>query len=501
MTGPILEAKGISKIFPGVQALNQVDFDVLPGELHVLIGENGAGKSTLVNILQGSFPPSSGDLFLAGEKVVLKSPEDGLVKGIGGVSQELMLVPWLDVARNIFLNREPRKGPLRLLDLKAMHEESRSLLREFDLDIDTRLPVKDLGAATKQKIGLAKVLRTKPKIFILDEPTAILSERDVEILFAKLQVLKAQGTSIIYISHRMQEIRQIGDRVTVLRDGAKVGTVPVKDVTDDELIRMMVGRSLGSLYSRRRGKPGEEMLRLEGCSLASGPKDVDLLVRRGEIVGIAGLVGSGRTELARGIFGIDPFTKGRIFVEGREVKPKHPFNMIGNGTILVPEERKTQGVALKLPVLANILMASYRKRFGRFYKRRLAEKVANDAIAALKIVVSSFKAKVNTLSGGNQQKVVIAKSLETHAKIFIFDEPTRGIDVGAKVEIHSIMDELVNKGSGILMISSDLPEILGMSDRIYVMYQGRIVGCYNHDEATQDLICGVMTGMKGCAEK
>ncbi|MDI6870827.1 MAG: sugar ABC transporter ATP-binding protein [Bacillota bacterium] len=485
------------KQFPGVRALDGVNFDVRPGEVHVLIGENGAGKSTLSKILMGVIAADEGEILFEGRPIRLRSPLDARQHGIGGVYQEFMLVPWLNVAQNIFLNREPRRWKgLPFVDHRRMHEESREILSAFGLEVDTRLPVKHLDTALQQMVEISKVLSTSPRVLVLDEPTAMLTDREVSRLFERIEELRRQGVAIVYISHRLQEIRKIGDRVTVLRDGRYVGTVNIRDVSDDQLVEMMVGRSISQMYPRSRRAPGAEALRLQGFSVKGGPQEADFVVRYGEIVGLAGLVGAGRTELVRGIFGIDPIQKGELLIDGRKVTPRSPNQMIQLGVGLLSEDRKRFGLALKSPVHWNTVMASLRRHFPRgVVRERKVQSIAREYVEKLRIVTPSVLRQVRYLSGGNQQKVVMAKWLDTKAKILIFDEPTRGIDVGAKAEVHALMDQLAQEGNAIIMISSDLPEVLGMSDRIYVLFQKRIVGEFKHGEANQEKIASLMLGI------
>jgi ribose transport system ATP-binding protein len=491
---PILQAKGISKGFPGVQALEDVSCDIYPGEVHVLIGENGAGKSTLSKILMGAYSHDAGQLFLEGRPVRFQRPLDALKEGIGGVHQELMLVPWLNVAQNIFLNREPRRAGL-FIDHRRMHEESRRILAELDVTIDTETPVKYLSTALQEMVEIAKILAFNPRVLILDEPTAVLTEREVKSLFRRIQCLKEAGVAIIYISHRLPEIRQIGDRITILRDGRHVKTVPMAEITNDQIVQLMVGRSLTNLYPRRRRAPGEEALRVEDLTVKSGPRSVDLEVYKGEIVGIAGLVGAGRSEVARAVFGIDKIEKGQVYLFGEPVTPRSPFQMVRQGVGLIPEDRKLLGLALKTTVAWNTVMASLRKCFPKMVVNdQKIRGIAEHFVKELRIATPGVGRQVRFLSGGNQQKVVLAKWLNTESKLLIFDEPTRGIDVGAKVEVHTLMDQYAQENA-VLMISSDLPEVIGMSDRIYVMYQGRIVGHFRHEEATQDKIASLMLGV------
>lgn len=494
---PVLEARGIVKQFPGVRALDGVDFAVRAGEIHVLIGENGAGKSTLSKILMGIHTADEGEILLDGHPVRIRTPLEARRHGIGGVYQEFMLVPWLNVAQNIFLNREPRRWKgLPFVDHRRMCDESRRLLSSFGVEIDTRAPVKHLETALQQMVEIARVLSTEPRVLVLDEPTAVLTGREVNRLFERVNKLRSQGVAIIYISHRLQEIRQIGDRVTVLRDGKRIGTVNIKDVTDDELVQMMVGRSIFQMCPRNRREPGAEALRLKAVSVRGGPKSVDFVVHYGEIVGLAGLVGAGRTELVRGIFGIDPIESGEVYLDGRRIMPRSPAQMIGLGVGLLSEDRKRFGLALQSTVAWNTVMASLRRHFPRgVIKEQKVANIAQEYVEKLRIATPSVHRPVRFLSGGNQQKVVMAKWLDTKAKIIIFDEPTRGIDVGAKAEVHALMDQLAQEGAAIIMISSDLPEVLGMSDRIYVLSQRHIVGEVAYNEASQEKIAALMLGV------
>ena len=494
---PVLEAKGILKQFPGVRALDGVSFEVRPGEVHVLLGENGAGKSTLSKILMGVYTADEGEIVFEGSPITIRNPLDARRHGIGGVHQELMLVPWLDVAQNIFINREPRRFRLLpFIDHRRMHAESREMLASFGVEIDTRSPVKRLDTAVQQMVEIVKALSTDPKVLVLDEPTAMLTEREVDELFARIDLLRKRGVAIVYISHRLQEIRRIGDRVTVLRDGRYIGTVAVRGTTDDELVQMMVGRSVSQLYPPADRAPKAEALRLHGFSVRGGPQDTDLVVHYGEIVGLAGLVGAGRTELVRGIFGIDPVDGGELLMDGARVVPRSPDQMIKLGVGLLSEDRKRYGLALKKPVSWNTVMASLPRHFPHgIVNDRQVDAIASGYVDRLRIVTPSVRRPAGNLSGGNQQKVVIAKWLDTKAKIFVFDEPTRGIDVGAKAEVHALMDGLAREGAAVVMISSDLPEVLGMSDRIYVLFHKRVVGEFDHAGATQEKVAALMLGI------
>ncbi len=494
---PILEARNISKEFPGVKALDEVSIQVRPGEVHVLIGENGAGKSTLSKILMGVYTSDKGEILFDGKPAHIRNPHDARALGICGVHQEFMLVPWMNVAQNIFINREPRIWPgLPFIDHKKMHEDSRKLLSSFNVNINTKQPVKYLDTALQQMVEIVKALSTNPKVLILDEPTAVLTDREVNSLFAHIEELRSRGVAIIYISHRLPEIRRIGDRVTVLRDGKYVATVDIKDTPDEELIKMMVGRSVSQLYTRNRQVPGKEALRLENFSVKGGPQNVDLVLHYGEIIGLAGLIGSGRTELVRGIMGIDQQTGGSLYIDGNKVTVGSPDKAIGLGLGLLPEDRKRYGLALKTNIAWNTIMASLKREFPKgVVRERKVRDIAQGYVKQLKIATDSVSKVVGFLSGGNQQKVVVAKWINTKAKILIFDEPTRGIDVGAKAEVHALMDKLVAEGNAIIMISSDLPEVLGMSDRVYTIFQCRSMGDCCFQEANQQRIGSLMLGV------
>ncbi len=496
-TAPILEARNISKEFPGVKALDNVSIQIRRGEVHVLIGENGAGKSTLSKILMGVYTADQGEILFEGKPINVRNPHDARSHGICGVHQEFMLVPWMNVAQNIFINREPKKWPgLPFIDHKKMHEDSRKLLASFNVDINTKQPVKYLDTALQQMVEIVKALSTDPKVLILDEPTAVLTEREVNNLFSHIESLRSRGVSIIYISHRLPEIRRIGDRVTVLRDGKYVATVDIKDTTDEELIRMMVGRDVSQLYPRNRQVPGKEALRLENFSVKGGPQCVNLELHYGEIIGLAGLIGSGRTELVRGIMGIDQKEGGKLFLEGKEVTIGSPDRAISLGLGLLPEDRKRYGLALKTNIAWNTVMASLKHEFPKnIVSEKKVNSIAQEYVKKLKIATDSVGKIVGFLSGGNQQKVVVAKWINTKAKILIFDEPTRGIDVGAKAEVHALMDKLVADGAAIIMISSDLPEVLGMSDRVYTIFQCKSVGECCFADASQQRIGSLMLGV------
>lgn len=487
----ILQLKGISKDFPGVRALDNVDFDLKRGEVHVLVGENGAGKSTLIKLLAGVFPPTEGDIYYQGEKVTVRNPKEGLDMGISVIYQEFNLVPYISVAKNIFLGREPRRKWLPfLIDYPRLHETAKQIIESFGTSFDVKTNVANLGVAHMQLVEMAKAFSVKASILVMDEPTAALTKREIERLFRSIREFKKQGISIIYISHRLEEILEIADRITILRDGKVVHTMRVEEVSNlEEIIRHMVGRSMESFFSREfLEQKGEVALEVRSLSREGVLDNVNLHVRSGEIVGLAGLVGSGRTELVRTIFGADTRDKGQIRVFGQEVTT-NPAKSVALGIGFIPEDRKAEGLALILPVRENMVMASLRRLFPLgVINPRKESRVVNEYVQKLKIATPSILRVAKFLSGGNQQKVIVAKWLCTQANIFIFDEPTRGIDVGGKAEIHQLMNELVKQGAAVLMVSSELPEVLNMSDRIYVMRGGRIAKELMREEADQETV-------------
>jgi len=495
----LLQLKGISKQFPGVKALDNVNMDVKKGEVHVLLGENGAGKSTLMKILSGVYKKDSGNIFLDGKEVFINSVKDAENLGIGIIHQEFNLLPHRDIAQNIFLGNEPLKRSflrMHTLDKRTMYSKCNELLKTVGIDLDSHTLVKDLGIAQKQMVEIAKALSlANLKVLIMDEPTATLTKGEIDKLFSLIQMYKNRGISIIYISHRMEEIQIIGDRVTVLRDGKYIGTVPVKETPTSELIRMMVGRKITNLYKRDYNVPGSEALRVENLNLRGKFKDISFKIHQGEIVGFYGLVGAGRTEVAKAIFGEDRYDKGEIFINGKKVKYQTPSQSVKHKLGLLPEDRREEGLITKMMLKQNIVQASLKKTFPKGVLNSRAEKdLANHYISKLNIAAPNENVTVASLSGGNQQKVVLAKWLLTESQIIIFDEPTRGIDVGAKAEIYELMNDLAKSGRAIMMISSDLPEVIGLSDRIYVMYQGKIVAEFNHQNASQEQIVNFAIG-------
>jgi ABC-type sugar transport system ATPase subunit len=487
----------ISKEFPGVKALDKVSFELRRGEVHALVGENGAGKSTLMKILGGIYHPDSGRIILNGREVQIHSPGAAQSLGIAMIHQELNLVPYLSVAKNMFLGREPVVWQsLGVVHWKKLYERAIELLGELGLDISPLAQVDSLGIAQRQMVEVAKALSLNASIIVMDEPTATLTNEEVDSLFKLILRLKARGVSVIYISHRLEEVKAISDRVTVLRDGKTISTAANGvELSIDSIIRLMVGRDLGDRFPRRAYKATEELLCVEGLSSKGVLDDISIVVRSGEIVGVAGLVGSGRTELARAIFGADPKDDGKVYVRGHEVRIQSPLDAVKAGIGFLPEDRQAQGLILSMSVSDNITITVISELLKNgLIDRDAQQDIVNEYSSLLGIKAPSPAHLTRTLSGGNQQKVVLAKWLCAQSEILIFDEPTRGIDVGAKIEVYRIMSQLAEAGRGIIMISSELPEILAMSDRIVVMHEGRIAKEFSRREATQEKIMACATG-------
>lgn len=487
----LIEIKHVSKQFPGVLALDDVSFTLKPGEVHVLLGENGAGKSTLIKILSGLYHPSSGEIYVEGQLQHFANPKSAEKAGIATIYQELNLCENLTVAENIFIGRLPNR--LGKVDRKALQEQAKAALAELNLTYDPNMVVSQMGVAQKQMVEITKAVSRETKILIMDEPTAVLTEKEIVELFKVIHILKEKGVGIIYISHRLQELHEIGDRVTVLRDGKYIRTVNMRETTEDDLVTMMVGREIKDKFPARNCKIGDVVLRAEHISTADKVRDVTLEVRAREIVGIAGLVGSGRTEFARAIFGADPRTAGRILIDGKEVNIRSPLDAIQNGMGFVTEERKKDGLVLILPVEENIALASRKQNsVGLLANLKKQKATAEEYVEHIRIKTPSIRQLAENLSGGNQQKVVLAKWLSAKARIIIFDEPTRGIDVGAKAEVYHLMNQLLEEGVCIIMISSELPEIIGMSDRVVIMRDGAIGGELGKEEFDQKRMLAIM---------
>jgi len=491
MPQPIIELRDISKQFPGVRALDHVSFDVLPGEVHALLGENGAGKSTLIKIMTGAYQPDSGTILFDDKPVEIGGTSQSQNLGIAAIYQELSLYPELTIAENIFMGHQPRMR-FGLIDWQTMQQRARELLHELDADdLDPLQKVSGLSVGNQQRVEIAKALSQSARVLIMDEPTAALTQRDADRLFAIVRRLRERGVAVIYISHRLEEVFLLADRVTVLRDGQVVGTQPVGATSQPELIRMMVGRTLDALFPKHDATIGAPLLEVKDIAYGRMVRGVSFELRRGEIVGLAGLVGAGRSETALALFGITPAESGAIVLDGRAVNIRSPRQAMQLGLAYVPEDRKNQGLILPMTVRENTTMAILRRLTnGGFVDRRAERKITGEYVEQLRIRTPSIAQVVRNLSGGNQQKVVVAKWLAAKPKVLILDEPTRGIDVGAKAEIHRLMSALAEQGLAILMISSELPEILGMSDRVLVMRQGQIVAEFDRAHATQEAIIG-----------
>jgi ABC-type sugar transport system ATPase subunit len=490
----LLELRGITKAFPGVVALSHVDFDLRKGEVHALIGENGAGKSTLIKIGSGVLPADAGEIFLEGRPVSIPNPRVARALGIAAIHQERALFPDLSVLENLFMGRQPHR--FGLLHWRRMREEAHRVLEILQVSLDLDIPAGHLSAAQQQIVEIARALLQEARVLIMDEPTAPLTQRDVHILFQIVRQLKSRGVGIIYISHRLEEVFEVADRVTVLRDGYRILTADVSSVTREDLIRAMVGRVLDTLFPKEPSGIGPPVLEVRNLTKLPVLRDVSFTVHRGEIVGLGGLVGSGRTTLAQAVFGVSPPDSGDILVDGARVTIRSPAEAARLGLAYIPEDRQQHGLVLPFPVGENLSLAILHRiaRWG-FVQPDEEEFLAKGLIAQLDIRPPSSRIAASALSGGNQQKVVVGKWLATKPKVLLMDEPTRGIDVGAKAEIHRLMSALAREGMGILLISSELPELLGMCDRILVMHRGRIVGSLVRGEATQERVMALATGI------
>ncbi len=495
MSEALLELRGISKQFPGVRALSDVRFDLRSGEVHALMGENGAGKSTLIKILCGVQPPDEGEIVLDRAPVTIANPLHAYALGISPVHQELHLEPNLSVAENIFLGRQPTNR-FGLIDHRRLLKEARQVLEELGVSMDPQALVGGLSIAERQVIAIARAVSMHARIMIFDEPTSSLSRRESELLMAMIRRLRDQGVGIIYVSHRMEEIFSLCDRVTVFRDGRYVATRDVAATSMGELVRMIVGRDLESSAPRVATDTGAVVLEVRRLSKRGMLRDVSFSLRRGEIVGLSGLVGAGRTELARTIFCDMLADEGEVLVDGKPFRGRNPRHAIAAGIGLVPEDRKEQGLVISLAVMSNISMAHMCSltRLGVLSGAR-ERRLARDYVERLAIRTPTVEQKAMYLSGGNQQRVVIAKWLAIQPKVLIVDEPTRGVDIGAKAEIHNLLRQLAANGMAILMISSDMPEVLAVSDRVLVMHQGRLAGELSAAAATQETIMNYAMGL------
>jgi ribose transport system ATP-binding protein len=489
----MLVMRKITKTFPGVVALSEVDFDVRRGEVHALLGENGAGKSTLMKILSGVYTKDSGEIFFRGQRVEFTTPRQAQLAGIVTIYQELNQVPQLSITENIFLGSELNRGAL--IHWSEMHRQARSLLARLRLDLDPRTLVSALGVGRQQMVEVARALHHRADLIIMDEPTSALSLTETEDLFSIIRELKQQGVSIIYISHHLDEAFSISDRITVLRDGKAVITRDTRDMNMESLIGLMVGRTLSEQFPKEPAPIGPEVLRVSGLSQGSRLHNISFSVHAGEVLGVAGLVGAGRTELVRAIFGADPIDAGHITIDGKPVNVRSPHDAIHHGIALLTEDRKQQGLILKMTLRDNTSLSVLDRLTSTLFTNRARETaLANKYIQELSIKTPGVLQSVMNLSGGNQQKVVLGRWIATQPRVLIFDEPTRGIDVGAKVEIYKLMNRLAREGVAILMVSSELTEILGMSDRIMVIREGRVTGFLTRAEASQERIMALATG-------
>jgi len=491
----LLRMEGISKSFPGVQALSDVDFDVSRGEIHALVGENGAGKSTLMKVLTGAYLPDDGRIIWRGKQEQIHSPSDSQKLGISMIHQELSLIPYLSVGKNVYLGREPRHRLPGFVDWKTLYIQTQDLLDQLDLDVNARADVQDLSIAQQQMVEVAKSLSLDADLTAMDEPTSSLTDKETEILFSIMRRLKEQGVAIIFITHRLEEVFEVSDRITVLRDGRHIATDQTGELNQNKVVQLMVGRELDIMYPYSETEQKGTVLQALDLHDGRDLHGVSLELKGGEILGVAGLIGAGRTALAETLFGLRQATEGKLKIDGEEVKLRTAKQAIKHGMGFVPEDRKLQGVFLNMAVRDNITMSSTNlvSNFG-FVNSVKANNLVGKYVEALDIRTPSLRQRVRNLSGGNQQKVVIARWLTLQPRVLILDEPTRGVDVGAKAEIHGLMRQLAQDGVAVLMISSELPEVIGVSDRIIVMHEGSITGRFHRDEASQDSIMHAATG-------
>lgn len=489
-----IEMRGIDKAFGTNQVLKNAGFELRDGEIHALMGENGAGKSTLMKILTGVYTRDAGTVVVDGQEVVYKSPQEAEKAGIVFIYQELNVLFDLTVEENLFMGKEITKG-FGVCDKKAMRAKAQEVMDKMGVNIPVNAVMSDLSVGQQQMVEICKALMVDAKVLIMDEPTAALTESETKVLFEVIESLKAKGVSIVYISHRMEEIFQLCDRITILRDGQYVGTENIKDITMDGVVQMMIGREIGERYPQRNVKIGEEVIRVEGLTHEKMFKDVNFSVRAGEVLGVSGLMGAGRTEIMQAIFGNLPIVSGKVFIEGKEVHIKNPKQAIEAGIGFITEDRKTEGLLLEKSIAENIELCN----LGKVSKRSVLSK--SKGAALVKKGIEEFRIKCfgpdhecNNLSGGNQQKVVLAKWIYTDPKILILDEPTRGVDIGAKAEIYSVINDMAARGVAVIMVSSELPEVLGMSDRIMVVHEGHVTGIIDGKTADQAKVMTLATG-------
>jgi ribose transport system ATP-binding protein len=500
MADILVSMEGIEKSFPGVHALNQCRFQLRAGEVHALLGENGAGKSTMMKVLAGIYAPDAGRILYKGKEVTIAGPRAAQALGISMIHQELNLMPHLTLAQNVFIGREPRRGVRFWLNEGALNAQTEQLFQSMHLNLDPSTKVADLTVAKQQMVEIAKALSYHSEVLIMDEPTAALTETEIDELFRMINQLRARGVGIVYISHRLEEIKRICNRITIMRDGHYINTVDAQDVSIDQIISMMVGRTIYESAPEVPDRPNQEtVLAVKGLNRAGVLKDINFTLKKGEILGFAGLMGAGRTEVARAVFGADRIDTGEIYVQGRRAQIKTPSDAVRYGIGYLSEDRKRYGLALGMDVESNVVLAAFKKFLGRlgWVNRGKTRRTAQQYVETLAIKTPTIQQRVRNLSGGNQQKVVIGKWLTADTDILIFDEPTRGIDVGAKSEIYKLLNDLAHQGKSIIMISSELPEVLRMSHRIIVMCEGRITGELSAAEATQEGIMKYATQRGG----
>lgn len=491
----ILELKNVSKYFPGIKALDGVDFKIRTGEVHALIGENGAGKSTLVKILTGIHQPRTGSIILNGKEVEFKTPLVSQAAGIAAIHQEATMFPELTVTENIYMGHHLRKSPIGILDWRQMKKRTQELLENLELDIQPNTLVKNLSVAQRHMVEIVKALSMDARVVIMDEPTSSLSLKEIEHLYKIIRKLKAEERAIVFISHKFEDIYEIADCFTVLRDGKQSGQGVVAETELDDIVNMMVGRSIDQMFPRRDVEIGKEILKVDKLSRTGIFKDVSFILHRGEILGFFGLVGAGRSEVMQTIFGIERETGGRVSLRGREIHILNPQDAINYGMVYIPEDRQLQGTILEMNIRENITLPviDHLSRY-TFLDKKRELRITGEYGRRMEIKASSWEQQVNNLSGGNQQKVVLAKWLATKPEILIMDEPTRGIDVATKARVHEFISELVGEGLAIILISSEIPEILGMSDRVVVMHEGRVAAIFNRQEANSENLVKAAVG-------
>jgi ribose transport system ATP-binding protein len=492
---PVIEMKGISKSFSGNKVLDRVDFQLLPGEVHALMGENGAGKSTLIKILTGIYERNEGTVTVKGNEVHFHNPKEAEQSGIAVIHQELNIIPSLTVFENMFLGKELTVGRFGFTKDKEMKQKTKEYLNRLGIDLDPNVEAGKLSVGQQQMIEIARAVAANTEVLIMDEPTAALTDREIEALFKVISSLKEQGVAIVYVSHRMEEIFQICDRISVLRDGQFIDVKEVATTNFDEIVKLMVGRQLGERFPERVTKIGGERFKVEGLTCKGSFENIHFSVNQGEVIGVAGLMGAGRTEIMQAIFGYRHLDSGKIFIDGKEVTIKTPHDAIKAGIAFVTEDRKSQGLILDLSVRENFSITNLDKISAKSLISSQKEvSMVDEMIEKLRVKTSGRELSVKSLSGGNQQKIVIGKWLGMNPKILILDEPTRGVDVGAKKEIYQLINDLTKQGVAIIMVSSELPEILGMSDRILVIHEGKLAGVLDKSDASQEKIMQFATG-------